>query len=195
MNPDKIRTFCNEFANRNGESWPPDEEVLANAFISYFEFPPFVPGANLEKLCTKLEVQFLMEKLPDDLLGSNFHFAGKRRIAVSDRPERFGMKGHTTFHEIREFLEYEFHEIGWPTAEKHSEELESRADEFAFCIMCGSEETWAKLTDSASQLQSTWLMIGSIFLLFVARFFFLLNAHSCAQYTDRSELRGSTPSS
>ena len=144
MNPDKIRMFCYEFASQNSESWPPDEEVLANAFISYFELPPFVPGANLEKLCTKLEIQFVMEKLPDDLLGSNFHFEGKRRIAVSDRPERFGMKGHTTFHEIRELLEYEFHEIGWPTAEKHSEELESRADEFALCIMCGSEETWAE---------------------------------------------------
>jgi len=195
MNPDRIRTFCYEFASRNSESWPPDEESLANAFISYFELPPFVSGANLEKICTKLEIQFVKEKLPDDLLGSNFHFAGKRRIAVNDRPERFGMKEHTAFHEIRELLEYEFHEIGFPTAEKDSEELESRADQFALFVMCGREETWDHLTNSAFEVRATWLKFGSIFLIFAARFIFLLNAESCAQYTDRSELRGSTPSS
>lgn len=188
MNPDKIRTFCYEFASQNRENWPADEELLADAFASYFELPPLVAGANLEKICAKLEIQFVKEKLPDDLLGSNFHFYGKRRIAVNDRPEPMGMKGHTTFHEIRELLEYEFHEIGFPTVEKHSEELEFRADEFALCVMSGSDEPWDKLTDSASQLRSTWLVFGLIFLIFAVRFIFLLNARSCAQYTDRSEL-------
>jgi hypothetical protein len=195
MNPDKIRTFCNEFASRNRQNWPPDEEMLANAFISYFELPPFVPGVSLEKMCARLEIQFVKEKLPDDLFGSNFHFAGKRRIAVNNRPEGVGMKEHTAFHEIRELLEYEFHEIGLPTAKKNSEELEYRADEFALCAMCGSDETWQKLTESASQIRPTLLMFGLIFLIFAARFIFLLNAQSCAQYTGRTDLRGSTPSS
>jgi hypothetical protein len=188
MEPHKLHAFCSDFATRNKETWPPDEELLAKQFLSHFQLPPFLHGANLGEICEKLDIQFVKEKLPNDLLGSNFRFAGKRRIAINDRPERVGMKEHTFFHEMRELLEYDFREIGFPTTEKNGEELESRADEFALCLMCGQEETWEKLTKSTFQMRSTWSMIGTIVLIFVARIAYLLNAQSCAQYMDRGDL-------
>jgi hypothetical protein len=103
-NHDNIYTFCSEFVRRHSEIWPPEEELLAKEFVAHFKMPPFLHSAGLGKICDRLKIQFVKEKLPDDLLGSNFYFNGQRRIAVSDRPEHVGTKEHTFFHEIRELL-------------------------------------------------------------------------------------------
>jgi hypothetical protein len=182
---DVIRTFCAEFVLRYAQSWPAKEEVLAKEFVTHFALPPFLHAAHLAEIGENLKIRFVKENLPDDLLGSNFNFAGQRRIAVSDRLEHVGMKEHTFLHEVRELLEYEFREFGYPTVEINTDEIEFQADQFAMsAILCSTEETWNSWTKSAFEMQSRLGMLAAIALIFVGRVVCLLNASYCASHTD-----------
>jgi hypothetical protein len=191
---DPIRTFCSEFVRRHSANWSVEEGLLAREFAMHFKLPPFLHDANLEKISENLGITFVEEKLPDDLLGSNFYFAGKRRIAVSDRLEHVGIKEHTFLHEIRELLEYDFRAIGFPTVKTDANELESRADVFALsAILCCSEKTWESWTKSALEIQSSWRMIAALTFIFAGRFICLLNAGYCARIADFDDSRRPFP--
>ena len=169
-NTDVIRTFCAEFVRGHAQNWPAKNEVLGKEFVTHFALPPFLHGADLVEIGENLKIRFVMENLPDDLLGSNFNFAGQRRIAVSDRLEHVGMKEHTFLHEVRELLEYEFREFGSPAVKMDTNELESHADQFALCaILCSTDETWDSWTKSAFEMQSRLGMLAAIALIFVGR--------------------------
>jgi hypothetical protein len=191
---DIIRRFCFEFVRRHSENWPAEEGLLAREFVTHFRMPPFLHSANLEKIGESFGIKFVEEKLPDDLLGANFYFEGKRRIALADRLEHVGIKEHTFLHEIRELLEYDFRAIGFPTVKTDAHELESRADVFALsAILCCSEKTWESWTKSAFEIQSSWRMIAALILIFAGRVIYLFNAGYCARISDFEDSRRPLP--
>ena len=78
-----------------------------------------------------------------------------------------GSREHTLFHELRELVEYEFRDMGYPLATGFSD-LESRAESFAgFVRAFGAIKNWQPLLEGIGDIKSGWGKIG-IFLLAVA---------------------------
>ncbi len=93
---------------KHASNWPPQEETLADEFISYFKLEPIVFLGALQKLCDSLGINVRVMVLPESLRGHNYRFDGKREIYISERQILRGTEEHTALHELRELLEYEF---------------------------------------------------------------------------------------
>lgn len=188
---DVIHTFCCEFVARHSQVWPVEEDQLADEFVSYFRIPPFFQLTQLKSVSETLEIHFEKEALPEDLLGANIRFKRQRRIAVSNRAQLIGMQGHTFLHEVRELLEYEFHDIGYPTADLNSDDLEIRAEEFAvFGLFSASEKAWPELLDAASHIESPWKQFAAIVLISFGAFMFLLSLQHSAKHAQLEGFKG-----
>lgn len=153
LNTDVILSFCQNFILRHPNPWPPDEQALANEFVSYFASFNFLVISDLEKYCTATGIELTKKSLPSDLLAANCYPNGKRKIDLNDHSEYLFIQPHTVLHEIRELLEYSFRDLGYPITDLS--EIESRADQFASLVMvCGGEKIWTKLFKDALEIES-----------------------------------------
>jgi hypothetical protein len=156
-----LLTFCKDLIASNLESWPPDEDTVARAFILQFPVASFLLQPNVEDLCLKLGIEVSFCELPPDLAGSNFQYAGRTEIVLSEKENPLGITTHTLFHEIREIMERVFIDLGYPTIS--AGELEQKAEKFAVEVRINSllKET-EFLFGSAFEIQSTLFRWGSV---------------------------------
>ena len=138
--PATLNGFCQAVIAKHTSKWPPDEYLIAEQFVAFFDVPVFLGFEYLVQFAARLGIALSEEKLPSPLRGHNHHYEGTREIRVNI-PENpmataFGVREHTFFHELREQLEYEFHHLGKPVAT--IADLEERAEEFAGHVRAGA---------------------------------------------------------
>lgn len=168
--PPTLRSFCEHVIATHSVSWPPDENILSQEFVSSFQVNGFISLGDLERLCRQLGIVVSVQLLPSGLRGHNCVYREEREIVVGtvEGPTAvFGSREHTLLHELRELMEYEFHRLGCPTA--NGAHLESRAEMFASSVRTLSALHGLKpLFDGVSELTSTWKQVGAILLLIIA---------------------------
>jgi hypothetical protein len=159
--PSPLLTFCKDLIVSNLERWPPDEDILARAFILQFPAASFLLQSSVEDLCLKLGIEVSFCELPPNLAGSNFQYGGRTEIVLSEREDPLGITTHTLFHEIREIMERVFIDLGYPTIS--AGELEQKAEKFAVEVRINSllKET-EFLFGSALEIRSNLLRWGSV---------------------------------
>jgi hypothetical protein len=108
--PSTLIGFCQLVQQKHGSEWPPTEETLADEFVEYFQLETLVNLEELQEICDRLGITFRIEQLPESLRGINYRYQEKREIVISD--SQFLTKEHTTLHELREVIEYEFRDSG-----------------------------------------------------------------------------------
>ena len=173
-----LRGFCQTIVAKHSGNWPPKEEVIAEEFLSFFQLNGVFPLEGLEKLCAKLEINVSTQALPGELRGHNCVFEEKREIVIGkvEGPAAvFGSHEHTLIHELRELIEYEFREIGYPVA--IASDLESRAETFASAVRVqASIKSCEPLFDGIGEIQSTW---GRVALALPVLGVMLVHSYSC----------------
>lgn len=125
--------FCKAVLAKHASKWPPDEHLIAEEFVAFFDVPVFVGFEYVIQFAARLGIALSEEKLPSPLRGHNHCYEGTREIRVnipeSSMATTFGVREHTFFHELREQLEYDFRQLGSPIATPA--DMEKRAEEFA----------------------------------------------------------------
>lgn len=162
--PSPLLAFCKHFLASNQESWPPDEDTLARAFVSQFRVPSFMLKPGVEEFCSKLDIEVFFRDLPPELAGSNFEYGGKKEVVLSEKEDPLGITTHTLFHEVREIIERIFIDLGHPTIPPG--ELEKIAEQFAVEVRVHSSIKESEfLLRSALEIRSNWLRWGSVALI------------------------------
>src|SRR4051812_27818066 len=140
------------------------EETLADEFVEYFQLDTLVNLEELQEICDRLGISFRIEQLPESLQGINYRYQERREIVISD--SQFLTKEHTTLHELREVIEYEFRDLGTPVCT--NEDKEERADSFAVSVrVCAFGKEIPGLMDHVGKIQSKWPRRAVYVLLFV----------------------------
>ena len=164
--------FCRAVIAEHASQWPPQEHLIAEQFIAFFDVPVFLGFEYLVQFAARLGIALSEEKLPSPLRGHNHHYEGTReiRVNVPENPmaETFGIREHTFFHELREQLEYEFRELGKPVATVA--DLEERAEEFAAhvrarAVMKGLTPAFEKASEIQSGFWRGAAFVGAFLLL------------------------------
>jgi hypothetical protein len=149
---------------KHGSTWPPTEEALAGEFVEYFKLQTLVNLAELQEICDRLGIIFRIEQLPESLRGINYRYQEKREIVISD--SQLLTKEHTTLHELREVIEYEFRDLRTPVCT--TEDKEERADSFAVSVrMCAFGKEIPGLMEHVDSIESKWPRRAAYCLLFV----------------------------
>lgn len=161
--PLTLRGFCEAVLTRHSAKWPPDEGLIAQEFVLFFQTEKLLGFTALQRFCQGLEVAVSIQKLPRELRGHNHRYQGKREIVIgtpAQGPPSASIWEHTLFHELRELLEYEFRELGCPVANSFSD-LEARAERFASSVRAfGAIKSWQPLLESIGEVKSTWARVG-----------------------------------
>jgi hypothetical protein len=149
--------FCLRVVSEHTANWPPTEDVLAQEFVAWLGFSPFLTREAVPELCRAKGVNVSFAPLPQDIRGFNCSFQQKKEIVISEPEIAVFSDSHTLFHEFREMLEHVFTELGHPTtgAEGLSE---IRAEHFAvICRMKAAEKELPDLIASAQTIESKWV--------------------------------------
>lgn len=153
--PFSLSGFCATVQSKHTANWPPTEMTIATEFVEYFKLEPVVFMAKLEKLCQELEITLRVAILPECLRGHNYRFENKREILIAESQTVRGTEVYTALHEMRELLEYEFHDLGIPICT--SIDKEERADEFATSVQISAfAKEIPALMNQASGIESNW---------------------------------------
>lgn len=145
--------FCQTVYQKHGSEWPPTEETLADEFVEYFKLETLVNLGELQEICDRLGIIFRIEQLPESLRGINYRYQEKREIVISD--SQLLTKEHTTLHELREVIEYEFRDLRTPICT--TEDKEGRADSFAVSVrMCAFGKEIPGWMDHVGSIESKW---------------------------------------
>ncbi|HXG07428.1 MAG TPA: hypothetical protein VNI77_08905 [Nitrososphaera sp.] len=151
---DALITFCKDVISRYKENWPPSEGKLAEEFATYFSHD-FAGLEALLSICNKLEIQVSIEPLPEGLHGINGNYGAKREITLAKEEAFPGGKEHTLLHELRELIEYEFCELGFPTLQYSGKEV--RADQFASHVRANEGmKLWKFMFDELRRVEANW---------------------------------------
>jgi hypothetical protein len=175
---DSLTMFCEVYISQKGRNRPINEWELADAFVKSFEIPPLVDVSGFDRFFAQTNIELRKANLPPDLLGVHMSVEGKRRIDLSERPEQRYFQVHTVLHEIREIIEKDFCRLEFGTTESE-DDLERRANEFAFCgVICSQTDVFKFWFDNAHEMESSWRKWGALSLigmglLFVALYSFL----------------------
>ena len=162
--PSTLSGFCQTVYQKHGSEWPPTEETLADEFVEYFKLETLVNLGELQEICDRLGIIFRIEQLPESLRGINYRYQEKREIVISD--SQLLTKEHTTLHELREVIEYEFCDLRTPVCT--TEDKEERADSFAVSVrMCAFGKEIPGLMDRVGKIESKWPKRAVYVLLFV----------------------------
>lgn len=151
--PSTLIGFCQRVFQEHGSEWPPTEEILAQEFVEYFKLKSLIALEEIQKLCDNSEITLRVAPLPDPLWGYNRRYQGKREILIAN--SQVLTKEHTALHELRELLEYEFHDLG--TAICTNEDREERAETFAISVrMCAFASEIPAIMDRVGSIESKW---------------------------------------
>lgn len=162
--PPTLVGFCQTVYQKHGSAWPPTEETLAGQFVQYFELKTLANLGELQEICDRLGIIFRIEQLPESLRGINYRYQEKREIVISD--SQLLTKEHTTLHELREIIEYEFRDLRTPVCT--TEDKEERADSFAVSVrMCAFGKEIPGLIEHVGSIESKWPRRAAYCLLFV----------------------------
>lgn len=167
LDGDLILSFCQKFISGYPNTWPPDEKTLASEFVSHFDSFRFVTMGELKKFCLATGVKITEKRLDYDFLAVNYSFNGEKNIHLDDRPQNLLIQPHTILHEIREFLEYTFCELGSPILDSDEiETREMRANEFALLVMLsGFQREIAGSIENALEIRPGLLKFGAFVLI------------------------------
>ncbi len=155
QNSHHVVTFCCAVLSRHTEKWPLDEDKLADEFVAFFSVGPLVGIEELLRLCQGFRVQVSLAPLPEGLHAINGRYGENRAITLADREDFPGGKIHTLLHELRELMEYQFRDQGFPTAP--DSELDSRAEDFASEVRIKAGfKVWIKMFEEAGKVESNW---------------------------------------
>lgn len=153
--PRSLKGFCQSVRIKCGSDWPPAEDIIAGEFVTYFQLEEMVFGAGVQKLCESLQISVRVAALPESLRGHNYRFREKREILISENHKFRDTEAHTTLHELRELLEYEFRDLG--TAICTLDDKEERAEKFAVAVrMFAFERELPIWFDHASSIERKW---------------------------------------
>jgi hypothetical protein len=149
--------FCLRVLAKHATDWPPTEEVLAQEFVFWLEFSPFLTREAIKELCQAKGVNVSFAPLPQDIRGLNCSFREKKEIVISEPEIAIFSDPHTLFHEFREMLEHVFTELGYPTTGTESLS-EARAEHFAvLCRMKAGEKELPDLIASTQTVENRWV--------------------------------------
>jgi hypothetical protein len=168
IGPAVLVAFCQHVIAKRLPEWPPTEEILAQEFVEYFKFKSLIVLEEIQKLCDNSEIILRITPLPDPLWGYNRRYQGKREILISN--SQVLTKEHTALHELRELLEYEFHDLGTPIC-TNNEDQEERAETFAISVrMCAFAKEVPGIMDSVGSIESKWRRSAAcgLFIVFAA---------------------------
>lgn len=185
--PLTLRGFCEAVFTRHSGKWPPDEYAIVEEFVSFFRIERELKFKDLEQLCRDLGVGVSVQNLPKELRGHNHRYQGKREIIVGAVTGTAfpGVREHTLFHELRELIEYEFREIGYPVANGFSD-LESRADRFAGAVRAfGAFKGFQPLFEGIGEIKSHWGTVAMILLAGVVLILYSFPALMLPYWEDR----------
>lgn len=147
--------FCAAVISRYKGKWPPAETSLAQEFAERFGPKLFLNTKQMIEFAAALGINASFKALPDDLHGCNCSSDGQTIVILSEREAFAGSHEHTLFHELREVMEYRFHDQGWPTLE--SSELEKRAELFAKSVrMASLTREFGHYVECVQSIEETW---------------------------------------
>jgi hypothetical protein len=173
-----LLSFCTDFLSSNLESWPPSESALAQAFVSQFAVSSFLLQPGVEEFSARLGIDVSFRALPPDLAGFNSEYGGNKEVVLSKIENPLGITTHTFYHEIREFIERIFIDLGHPTIPRGDQE--KIAEEFTITVRMNSAcKESESLLGNALEIRSDLLRWGSValisgFVLFQAFTYILL---------------------
>jgi hypothetical protein len=161
--PKTLTDFCRVVIGRNAVPWPPPEETLSAEFIRFYELASSYGRASIEEFVRSLGVQVSDESLPTQLAGCNIRVGEKRKILLSDNGAYVLSREHTLLHEVREMIEYEFRDLGWPIFTQSDQE--TRAERFAISVRVASvSDFWMAVVDGGCSSESKWHSVGTLIL-------------------------------
>ena len=169
-----ILRFCLDVVEQHGESWPPEEDVLAREFVDWFCCRAFVGEEHMKKLCEAKGVTLTFISLPKEIRGFNCSFGNKREIVICEtQTAPFDL--HTLFHEFREMLEHDFRELGHPIIGP-KDSVEVQAEQFAIlCRMEAASRDIPSFLEMAQNVQNKWMRYLSFGLVIVFAAAYLLH--------------------
>lgn len=159
-----LLSFCRDFLSSNLENWPPTESALAQAFVSQFLVSSFLLQPGVEELSGRFGIDVSFRELPD-LAGFNSEYDWNKEIMLSTIENPLGITTHTFYHEIREFIERIFINLGHPTIPPGYQE--KIAEEFAIAVRMNSAYNESEsLLGNALEIRSNLLRWISVALNF-----------------------------
>ena len=166
--------FCLSAISRFQDNWPPEELVLAEDFVTWLGFKPFMTRDALRQMCQSKGVTLSFEPLPDDVRGLNCSFQDKKEIVVSRRELAPFADAHTLFHEFREMIEHSFIDLGYATIGA-SDSLEIQAELFAMsCRFKAAETELPAFIQKTMGIEKRWerYLLYLLLAIFGASYFF-----------------------
>jgi hypothetical protein len=158
---DPLLAWCRAVLNRHAESWPPSENVLAEAFVTTFGADACHNLENLRELCAHLGIEVTQRPMPADIRGHNSFYQAKRSIVLSSHQPLPGTDEHTLLHELREVIEHIFKELGFGTCSEIAD-LEMRAEMFAGYVRSEAfSRTLPVYFEHAQQIEVKWVRYGA----------------------------------
>lgn len=153
--PQPLVNFCTELLSCHKEHWPPDENTLAHKFIERFPIRQLSNAEQIIAFARELGIDASLGTLPDRVYGFNCSTGEQTLILLSEQEAFPGSREHTFFDELREIMEYCFHEQGHPIAK--GAELEKRAERFATEVrLSRMMKVLGPLFDNANAIEQTW---------------------------------------
>jgi hypothetical protein len=150
-----IADFCIGVVLRHKENWPPSENALAEEFVE-----SFLPGLlhspkRITEFAGRLGIETSLTVLPDGIHGLNCSTEEETVILLSEHEVFPGSREHTFFHELREIMEYQFHDQGWATMQGSNSE--KRAEQFATSVRTALlTKDFGHMVERAQAVKETW---------------------------------------
>jgi hypothetical protein len=186
IQPDLLLAFCQGVISRHSEHWPPDENVLAKEFVTFFDVDALANFKSLCQLCTKLHIDVSVQTMPEELRGHNYTYKDIRAIAISDHHTFPGADEHTMLHELREIMERVFVGLGYSTDNKE-DELEMQAEHFAALVRAEAfQRSLPSFIENARKIDSKLWRIGAYLFIGVMAFFYVSGCFFLPQFEDAS---------
>jgi hypothetical protein len=184
---DSLSSFCAGIVSRYGNAWPPTEQILAEECISLFPISAFPQTEDLKQFGANLGIEVSIRAMPADIPGYNCFYEQKRQIILGEREVFPGVVIHSFFHEIRDYIEHVFKDLGCPTA--FGKGLEDRAEGFATAIrLISSQETLASL-EGIADISSNWYRWGAYALCFMLAFIQLAGCAALPYFENHASQR------
>jgi tellurite resistance protein TehA-like permease len=123
--------------------------------------------------------------LPEPLRGFNSCYFGKREIVIANDQTFPAATLHTLLHEMREIIEREFADLGWPTVQSKESDFEERAECFATAVQVFAViQLVPGLLQNASEIQRKWVRIGVYAMIFTGTILYTLTFASLPRIED-----------
>ena len=146
---------------RHAGHWPPEENLLAEAFVTSFGADACRNMETLRQLCLRMGIEVRQVPMPPEIRGHNSLYLSKRSISLSSHQPLLGTDEHTLLHELREVIEHIFKELGSGTCSENPD-LEMRAEMFASYVRSESfSRRLPEFFESAKQIEVKWVRYGA----------------------------------